>query len=232
MELCKKPSVYVVGFWLKKRLCSNWSRAVVPDVPYPNGFTTFKPRELWAVFPTAEHARHDQRIANMRQISNIRTCDPPSGVSVEDMSSCMQSGSQLCRPSGRPRASLLLRGVCLRFTSLAQLTRAHRRQAIDDRLLGLSLVLQILHGSEDQDCHPGISLVASRHLSTIEDILPIGVGGDLMPTCTHVFCLPAFPSCGDNATEEGTATKLDLHVQMHMPQQRGTTASYHGYIIG
>ena len=182
MELCKKPSVYVVGFWLKKRLCSNWSRAVVPDVPYPNGFTTFKPRELWAVFPTAEHARHDQRIANMRQISNIRTCDPPSGVSVEDMSSCMQSGSQLCRPSGRPRASLLLRGVCLRFTSLAQLTRAHRRQAIDDRLLGLSLVLQILHGSGDRDCHPGISLVASRHLSTIEDILPIGVGGDLMPT--------------------------------------------------
>jgi len=36
----------VVGFWLKKRLHGIGFRAVVPDVPYPNRFTAFKPRDL------------------------------------------------------------------------------------------------------------------------------------------------------------------------------------------
>ena len=36
----------VVGFWLKKRLHGIGFRAVVPEMPCPNGFITFKPRGL------------------------------------------------------------------------------------------------------------------------------------------------------------------------------------------
>lgn len=51
-----------------------------------------------------------------------------------------------------------------------------------------------------------------------------------LTTCD--LSIPAFTSCGDSAPEEGTVTKLDLHMPMHMSQQRGATVSYHGYSMG
>ena len=50
---------------------------------------------------------------------------------------------------GVRQASLPAEGIYLRLAALGR-PRAHRWQAIDDRLLGLSLVLQTLHGSDDQ----------------------------------------------------------------------------------
>lgn len=50
-----------------------------------------------------------------------------------------------------------------------------------------------------------------------------------LTTCD--LSIPAFTSCGDDASGEGTVTKLDLHTPMHMPQ-RGATVSYHGYSMG
>jgi hypothetical protein len=50
-----------------------------------------------------------------------------------------------------------IEGIYLRLAALGR-PRAHRRQAIDDRLLGLSLVLQTLHGSDDQVLTLGLTV--------------------------------------------------------------------------
>jgi hypothetical protein len=55
-----------------------------------------------------------------------------------------------------------IEGIYLRLAALGR-PRAHRRQAIDDRLLGLSLVLQTLHGSDDQVLTLSLTVFAHGH---------------------------------------------------------------------
>jgi hypothetical protein len=104
--------------WLlaEETVACDGSCALIPDLPCPNNFTGFKPQTMssarsvpgirtWTTRQGEGSTDREHATDATALKRRARTPDLFSGVSVEGISSCVQSRSPLCRAAGRLDAS-------------------------------------------------------------------------------------------------------------------------------